>query len=564
MNRRTHAPAERQVIRCAIYTRKSTEEGLEQEFNSLDAQREACAAYILSQRHEGWLQLDEFYDDGGYSGGNMDRPALKRLLAEIEAGKVDVIVLYKVDRLTRSLADFARIVEVLDRAGASFVSVTQSFNTTTSMGRLTLNVLLSFAQFEREVTGERIRDKIAASKAKGMWMGGVVPLGYDVRERRLVANDTEAAVVRTIYERYVELGSMGDLADELARRGVVSKSRQYRDGRAVGGQAFTRGALAHLIKNHVYVGEVAHRGNIYPGEHPAIIDRDLWERAQVRIAANRRERRTTTRATETSILAGMIFDGLGRPMSPTHATKGSRRYRYYVSRSADANDQHRVWRLPARSIERLVVERMSEMLIDGAELTNRLVQPSGETLELIRLRSAELGTHLKTAPAHLARETLSQLRLSVRVEDEQIEVEAEPQALLAHILGRDAAWLNAGTKDQARLRVTVAVQLKRRGQELRLVFRARDNDGLVQKDETLLELIARAHEARDTLLSGQAISAEQRPHLTRLARLTYLAPDILTAIMEGRHPADLSARKLLRAARLPVSWDAQRDVLGFI
>ncbi|HEY0012117.1 MAG TPA: recombinase family protein [Allosphingosinicella sp.] len=564
MNRRTHAPAERQVIRCAIYTRKSTEEGLEQEFNSLDAQREACAAYILSQRHEGWLQLDEFYDDGGYSGGNMDRPALKRLLAEVEAGKVDVIVLYKVDRLTRSLADFARIVEVLDRAGASFVSVTQSFNTTTSMGRLTLNVLLSFAQFEREVTGERIRDKIAASKAKGMWMGGVVPLGYDVRERRLVANDTEAAVVRTIYERYVELGSMGDLADELARRGVVSKSRQYRDGRAVGGQAFTRGALAHLIKNHVYVGEVAHRGNIYPGEHSAIIDRDLWERAQARIAANRRERRTTTRATETSILAGMIFDGLGRPMSPTHATKGSRRYRYYVSRSADANDQHRVWRLPARSIERLVIERMSEMLIEGTELTNRLVQPSGETLEMIRLRSAELGTHLKTAPAHLARETLSQLRLSVRVEDEKIEVEAEPQALLAQILGRDAAWLDVGLQDQAKVRVTVAVQLKRRGQELRLVFRTRDNVGLVQRDETLLELIARAHEARDTLLSREAISAEQRPHLTRLARLTYLAPDMLAAIVEGRHPADLSARTLLRAARLPSAWDAQREALSFL
>lgn len=275
MNRRWQAPAERQVVRCAIYTRKSTEEGLEQEFNSLDAQREACAAYVLSQRHEGWLQLDEFYDDGGYSGGNMERPALKRLLADVAAGKVDVIVLYKVDRLTRSLADFARIVEVLDRAGASFVSVTQSFNTTTSMGRLTLNVLLSFAQFEREVTGERIRDKIAASKAKGMWMGGVVPLGYDVHERRLVVNEAEAVTVRTIYERYVELGSMGDLADELASRGVVSKSRQYRDGRAVGGQAFTRGALAHLIKNHLYNGEVAHRGNVYTGEHTPIVDRDL-------------------------------------------------------------------------------------------------------------------------------------------------------------------------------------------------------------------------------------------------------------------------------------------------
>ena len=275
-----HRPArptlQAKAVRCAIYTRKSTDEGLEQEFNSLHAQREACAAYILSQRHEGWRELPEPYDNGGFSGGTMDRPGLKQLLADVTAGKVDVIVLYKVDRLTRSLADFARIVEVLDGAGASFVSVTQSFNTTTSMGRLTLNVLLSFAQFEREVTGERIRDKFAASRRKGMWMGGVVPLGYRVVERKLLVDEAEAATVRRIFARYADLGSTAALAAELHEQGVTSKQRSLSDGTSYGGRPFSRGALAHLLQNRVYVGEVTHKGQSYPGEHQAIIVEELW------------------------------------------------------------------------------------------------------------------------------------------------------------------------------------------------------------------------------------------------------------------------------------------------
>jgi DNA invertase Pin-like site-specific DNA recombinase len=257
-------------IRCAIYTRKSTEEGLEQEFNSLDAQREACAAYILSQRHEGWSALPGFYDDGGFSGGNMQRPGLVKLMADVATGKVDVIVVYKVDRLTRSLADFAKIVDVLDAAGASFVSVTQSFNTTTSMGRLTLNVLLSFAQFEREVTGERIRDKIAASKRKGMWMGGPVPLGYDVFDRKLIVNDVEAEQIRHIMERYLALGSVRSLADELATIGYRTKLRPLRNGTSLGGVPFSRGGLFHLLANCVYTGEVRHKGQTYAGAHDPI------------------------------------------------------------------------------------------------------------------------------------------------------------------------------------------------------------------------------------------------------------------------------------------------------
>ncbi|MGE3745605.1 MAG: recombinase family protein [Sphingomonadaceae bacterium] len=264
--------ADRQTLRCAIYTRKSTDEGLKQSFNSLDAQREACAAYILSQTHEGWEDVGEHYDDGGWSGGTMERPALRQLLEDVCLGKIDIIVVYKVDRLTRSLADFAKIVEVLDANGASFVSVTQAFNTTNSMGRLTLNVLLSFAQFEREVTAERIRDKIAASKARGMWMGGPIPIGYQLQDRKLVPDHQEAATVSLIFERYVELRSIAALVDELYDQGIVTKSRTYRDGRTVGGIPFNKGPLAQLLQNPIYIGKVRHRDQLHDGQHEAIID----------------------------------------------------------------------------------------------------------------------------------------------------------------------------------------------------------------------------------------------------------------------------------------------------
>ena len=319
--------------RCAIYTRKSTDEGLEQEFNSLDAQREACAAYILSQKHEGWQLLPEYYDDGGYSGGSMERPGIKQLMADVQAGKVDVIVVYKVGRLTRSLADFAKIVEVLDRAAASFVSVTQAFNTTTSMGRLTLNVLLSFAQFEREVTGERIRDKVAASKKKGMWMGGPVPLGYHAHDRKLVIAEDEATTVRHMFERYAIVRSMPVLVDKLGDAGIRTKLRKFKDGRQFGGVPFTVGPLSHLLNNPVYVGKVRHKGTPHPGQHEPIISRVLWDTVQLILVKNRVERRIGGRGKTPSLLTGMLRDPEGRVMSPTYAVKETRRYRYYVSRA---------------------------------------------------------------------------------------------------------------------------------------------------------------------------------------------------------------------------------------
>ena len=335
--------------RCAVYTRKSSEEGLEQAFNSLDAQREACEAYIKSQRHEGWVLLPTFYDDGGISGGTLDRPALQRLLRDIGAGRVDLVIVYKVDRLTRSLADFAKIVEVFDAQGASFVSVTQQFNTATSMGRLTLNMLLSFAQFEREVTGERIRDKIAASKRKGMWMGGAVPLGYDVQDRKLWINEPEAEVIRHVYRSYLALGSVRLLQQHLAEQGVRSKLRPAAPSEKMrGGRALARGALYTILRNRLYRGEVAHQGNIYPGEHDAIIDLPLWDQVQQRLADNQVAHDTGVRAANPSLLAGLVFDPQGRRLSPTHAVKRGRRYRYYVSQQlqtasrAEARDGLRI------------------------------------------------------------------------------------------------------------------------------------------------------------------------------------------------------------------------------
>lgn len=358
-------------LRCAIYTRKSTEEGLDQEFNTLDAQREACEAYIRSQAGEGWRLTSTRYDDGGYSGGNLNRPAMQRLLADIDVGKVDVIVVYKVDRLTRSLMDFAKIVERLDARGVSFVSVTQAFNTTTSMGRLTLNVLLSFAQFEREVTGERIRDKIAASKAKGMWMGGTVPLGYDLHERRLLVNASEADQVRHIFTRYLALGSGVKLAQELRRDGVVSKRWTSRLSRTRGGVPFDCGSLYYLLQNRIYLGEIVHRSVSHDGEHEPIVSKELFDAVQQALAQNRRKRREQPKRSASCLLAGLVHDADGKPMTTSFSYgRSGRRYRYYVSGSLDPNRQtgmERPKRVPAAPLERLVASKVRNLV--GSEMT---------------------------------------------------------------------------------------------------------------------------------------------------------------------------------------------------
>ncbi|ANK79895.1 MAG: resolvase [Rhizobiales bacterium NRL2] len=337
-------------LRAAVYTRKSSEEGLEQEFNSLDAQRESCEAYVASQKSEGWALVRDRYDDGGYSGGTLERPGLKRLLADIEDGLVDVVVVYKIDRLSRSLADFAKLVEVFDRHGVTFVSVTQSFNTTTSMGRLTLNILLSFAQFEREVTAERIRDKVAASRKKGMWMGGWAPWGYDVKDRKLIVNAAEAATIRMIFERFVTSGSATALARELRSEGVVTKR----------GKPIDKGALYKLLNNRVYIGEAVHKGKSYPGEHAAIIDRALWDKVHAILAESPRKRAAQTRAQTPALLKGLLFGPGGAAFSPTHTRKGDKLYRYYVSQAVlkRGRDACPVGRVPAAEIESAVIDQI--------------------------------------------------------------------------------------------------------------------------------------------------------------------------------------------------------------
>jgi DNA invertase Pin-like site-specific DNA recombinase len=352
--------------RCAVYTRKSSEEGLDQEYNSIDAQRDAGHAYVASQRAEGWIPVADDYDDGGFSGGSMDRPALKRLMQDIDAGLIDIVVVYKIDRLTRSLADFSKMVEVFERRGVSFVSVTQQFNTTTSMGRLMLNVLLSFAQFEREVTGERIRDKIAASKRKGMWMGGMPPLGYDVDNRRLVPNPQEAKLVRQIFHRFVELGSSTKLVRELRLEGATSKSWTTQDGKIRHGKPIDKSLIYKMLINRTYLGEIGQKSAWYPGQHPALIDQKTWDEAQAILATNGRVRACNTRAQIPFLLKGLVFGGDGRALAPWHTTKkktGSV-YRYYVSQRdlKEYAGASGLPRLPAAELESAVLEQLRSVL----------------------------------------------------------------------------------------------------------------------------------------------------------------------------------------------------------
>ena len=515
--------------RCAIYTRKSTEEGLEQAFNSLDAQREACAAFILSQTHEGWELVDEHYDDGGWSGGNMARPALQQLLTDVAAGKVDVIVVYKVDRLTRSLADFARIVEALDKADASFVSVTQAFNTTTSMGRLTLNVLLSFAQFEREVTSERIRDKVAASKRKGMWMGGPVPLGYRLDHRKLAIDEKEAETVRHIFSRYLGIGSVGALADELATADIRTKVRPYKNGRSVGGVSFTRGSLAQLLQNPIFIGKVRHRNELFEGEHPAIIDQTVWEQAQLLFATNRRERLHGKRVRHPSLLTGVITDADGRPMTPVFTTRTGRQHRYYVTRLNPGEDRKSAWRVPAGDLERAVVRCVE----------TRLSQ-----------RAAELGSPLEE-PMALDRCSIPEQRRVLLEND--VRVQLKSSEIIVH-LGNEVGD-----------RVQIPAKLARRGNELKLVLGS-NADASEDPDPVLLRLVTHAALAQRRALSGTEdpiVSNYSKRHLWQLLRVSWLAPDIIAAITEGRQPPTLTGRCLLRAADVPLSWEEQRKYFNF-
>ena len=560
----TNPPLAGKVIRCAIYTRKSTEEGLEQAFNSLDAQREACAAYIVSQKHEGWVASPELYDDGGFSGGNMNRPGLAALMAEVKAGRINVIVVYKVDRLTRALSDFAKIVEVLDAQGASFVSVTQSFNTTTSMGRLTLNVLLSFAQFEREVTGERIRDKIAASKRKGMWMGGPVPLGYDVHNRKLVVNDAEAATVRHIFERYLVLGTGRALLEELDPSGIRTKATIMKSGQRRGGIAFARGTVLHLLGNRVYRGETRHRDQHYPGEHQPIVPAALWNAVQEHRAGNRLVRTANRNIGHPSLLAGLVVDGHGRRMTPNHACKGARRYRYYVTAPDAVTSDQAAWRVPAHDLESLVSRRVAQLLGNSSGVQRaigRLIPLDGPALVNVLDNAKQLAAEITADPAKAL--TLV-TRIALQVDRVDVAVD------LANLLGSLTVDHAEAPLSIAHLISTPAVRI-RRGLEVRLILANPADADAGQIDPALVGLIVRAHVARQAVLTSSGctvatIATSQGvtvAYFALLLRLSMLAPDIVAGILAGRQPASLPRQQLARVTNLPAAWDQQRAMLGF-
>lgn len=540
-------------VRCAIYTRKSTEDGLEQEFNSLDAQREACEAYILSQKHEGWELVPTAYDDGGYSGGNMERPGLKALLADVDVAKVDVIVVYKVDRLTRSLADFAKIVERLDAREASFVSVTQAFNTTTSMGRLTLNVLLSFAQFEREVTGERIRDKIAASKKKGLWMGGPVPLGYEVVERKLVPVPEEAERVRTIMQRYIGSRSANALVAELEAEGIRTKVQRRTSGPHRGGIPFRRGSLFHLLKNPIYRGMIVHKGKAYPGEHQPIVDKELWNAVQAKLAEKAPPRKHPTNGEQDALLKGLLNDPLGRPMVPTFTCKGTRRYRYYETRrDLAAPGKPGATRFAMRQLDRHVVEHLLQLLTDEHSLRRLSGVSEGAGLQKMFAKAsgwaAELG---------LRQPRLRQLLRSIAVATDHIELLLDPDAL--------------GVKEAGELwRHKIGLPAKRPFREAKVRIDA-EPDAAGHRDPTLLELLRDATEVRELVMKSEGASLNRisrrenrcRKQLARLLRVSWLSPRIIETILEGRQPARLS-RKWLLQVDLPIDWSEQEQLLGFV
>lgn len=526
-------------IRCAIYTRKSSEDGLEQDFNSLDAQREACEAYIASQRHEGWELLPDHYDDGGISGGHLERPALLRLMQAVDAKQVDQIVVYKIDRLTRSLADFAKLVDRLDTAEASFVSVTQSFNTATSMGRLTLNVLLSFAQFEREVTAERIRDKIAASKRKGLWMGGNVPLGYEPEGRTLRINPDEAGVVRKIYDLYGDWGAMNFVREAAARLDLRSKSRRAPDGSLRGGNIMSRGQLHHILTNPIYAGRIRHKGKVFEGQHPAIIDPVQWDKVQEQLSSGAAKARRTKQHRDPSPFAGKIVDETGERLTPSHTKKGDKRYRYYISQKlvtgvTGADEKQRTWRIPAGQLEGAITTAVQKRITQLSEAANVQRFPGTETPVPDAKAALNVVERVSIAPG--------QLTVDLNAGDVQKLMGAELDC------------------DPSDLTLDLPFTERRRGVEMKLIV----GNGAVAVDEKLLANITRANHWYQRLKEGQsfeAIAAEagsSKRRVQQVIDLAFLAPDIVRDITNGAQPMGLTSDWCLRHD-LPSDWQAQRQ-----
>jgi site-specific DNA recombinase len=551
-----------QRIRCAIYTRKSTDEGLERTFNSLDAQRDACEAYIKSQQHEGWQAIASHYDDGNYSGGNLERPALKQIMADIEAGKVGVVVVYKVDRLTRSLADFAKIIEHFDKYKVSFVSVTQHFNTTTSMGRLTLNVLLSFAQFEREVTGERIRDKIAASKKKGMWMGGNVPLGYKVVDRKLLIQESEAVTVRRVFREFLRLGSVLRLEERMRATNIRTRRDNY----------FLRGPLYTMLRNPLYLGLIRHKTEIYTGEHADIIDRVSWDKAQSLLDQNTHGQRRKKRSTQPSLFTGIIFDAGENRYSPTHSNKNGCRYRYYTSRAAIHKTKRpdSPARIPAHGLEKAVTERILSFLNAPSELLavlkNSLLDeenalPSGFYAAVVE-RAAKMVKSWKARPAPDREHFLKVVINRIVVQAEHIEIRLRLAAILHELLGSDPAGqgVQAAAKFLPIASVTCPFKHMDSGRALRLVI-GKDRLSNDRSRQLILRAIARSRLWYQRIVDGEATCLNDiirrdgidASNAKKIFPLAFLSPSCTQSIL--RSNADLTLKALLE--NIPMEWSRQ-------
>lgn len=558
-----------QRLRCAVYTRKSTEDGLDQQFNSLDAQHEACVAFIASQVGLGWKLVPERYDDGGISGGTMDRPALQRLLRDIRDGKVDVVVVYKIDRLTRSLMDFSRIVEIFDGHAVSFVSVTQQFNTTTSIGRLTLNVLLSFALFEREVTAGRIRDKIAASKRKGMWMGGIVPLGYRVESRHLLIEPTEARTVRHLFDRYLELRSVRALADEALATGLVGRAST--DGRP--GKPFGRGNLYHLLSNPIYVGKIRHRDQLYDGEHQPIVDADIFDRAQALLATQAPARCSLTNTEGQHLLTRLVFDEAGTKLRSVHASKQGRRYRYYVSKHMVEERRHGRdgWRLPAGELDTVVEHAVLQKLRNPARLAEWITPwiEAGSIAATIE-RAGRIAESWDNSSINQKRATVQRLIRRVDLSAGSVAILLD-RAALASLLAGEVVRPNHNVENAAEptALITCPISLRRRGVETRMILT--DNSRPARNpDDALVDLIARAHHYLQqitrhpgiTLTDVAKTNSTDVSEISRLLPLAFLAPTIVEAIATGKQPVELTTQKLSRVNNMPPPWAEQIHMLG--
>jgi len=543
-------------IRCAIYTRKSSEEGLEQNFNSLDAQYEACAAYITSQRHEGWKLVRQRYDDGGISGGTLDRPGLMALLEDVGAGRVDRIVVYKIDRLTRSLADFAKIVDTLDAANASFVSVTQSFNTATSMGRLTLNMLLSFAQFEREVTAERIRDKIAASKAKGLWMGGTVPLGYDPHPdktiRGLIVNPVEAEHVRRLFQLCVELGSLAEVCVAAGRLGIRSKRRCYASGKKLGGTIMSKGQIHHILTNPVYIGRIRHKDKTYPGKHAAIIEQSLWDQVQHVLQARAlKSRGVQASGSVGALFKGKLYDETGDRLTPSQTKKNGRVSRYYISNRLIRGKDPTGWRLPAQTLETTIIDAIGASLNDSAWQLGLLHGAEMPGIQALAKRIDDL-TERQMLTSVICADMVS--RVDLARGNISITLDRDKTAELLE-LGSDRI-----DSDQLILRAPLC--LRRRGVEQKILIgdmKPEPNPVLVKCLADAQQWVARLKEGKP-LAEVAHLSGVDPDYIRKRIKLASLSPRIQRAIINGTQPDHWSILALIRT-RLPLSWEAQEKLL---